>query len=117
MDITKLKKYVSKNTITIIVAILIVISFIGFHYYVISYDTNLALSYINMDLLERSIDEEYYIINRELVFDEEKLKDNIDYLFTNNKLNVKYSVKVIENKALIKIGNIEKEYEITKNIN
>ena len=115
LDTIKLKKLVKQYYKITIPFLIILILFIFLNVKVMNYDSIIAFNLINNDLLERSINEENYIINHTLIFDESRLIKNIDDLFLMNKLDVNYEVIVNENKVTIKIKNMEKSYEISLN--
>ena len=115
MDITQLKKLAKDNIKYIIIALVFIISIIGFIIHVNNLDSEIAIKLINNDLLTRSIDEENYIINHKMVFNEKLLKENLDYLMKENNIDINYTVSVKENKAVISIGKERLEFEISSN--
>ena len=115
MDITQLKNFLKTNLKYIVIVIILIGSLIGFSLHLKSIDNEIAVRLINEDLLTRSIDEENYVINHKVVFDDDKLKRNIDELYRENNINVSYSVIVKENKVTIIVGKEKLNYEITPN--
>ena len=115
MDITQLKNFLKNNIKYIVIAIVLLTSLIGFSFTLKNMDKKIAVKLINEDLLTRSIDEENYIINHTVVFDDDKLKNNIEELFRVNNLNIGFSVIVKDNKVSITIGKEKINYEITPN--
>ncbi|MDY4787788.1 MAG: hypothetical protein SO253_00550 [Bacilli bacterium] len=114
MDITILKKLIKQNKLIIGMILFFLILNLVFVFILKNNDTKTALALINTDLLERSIDEETYIIDEKLVFDKNKVQYNLQQLFELNNINVNYQVSVDKEKIKIVINGQTKSFAICR---